>query len=257
MHLIFLAMFVFVLSPPFNSIVEYYYTLRLNFKNTTFVIKNIISSLANFLSILLLYLLTMKFKKRNVYAFFGFHFLSLALLLVVFATDAPEYIDMDTVMSLVFTFWFDFTYQLIYITLLSILTLFSPRHIEGSIVSIIDFVLGGGIQLSTYATRKLIKMLKVEIDNNYDNVGWLIAIHVLIKLISTIIFIFYKVPDNVKISDAVDHVGSRARIETDLLGIDTDSMFDSFVEAKDDKIDNLRSSIKLHQSRKSSHLLNE
>ena len=147
-------------------------------------------------------------------------------------------------------FCFDFSYQLIYITLLSILTLFSPRHIEGSIVSIIDFVLGGGIQISFFATRHLIKLLNVEITNNYENLSVLIIIHIIVKLSSVIIFIFYKVPENVKIHDAVDHVGSHALIETDLLGIESDSILDSFVEAEDDKIDILRSSIKLqHENR--------
>ena len=245
LYIIFLAMFVFVLSPPFDDTIEYYYAYKLEFENEMFVIKDALSSLADLSAVFFMFFMTFKFSKCKVFLNYTAHLLTIFLLYIVLADEYLESTKLDTLVTYLFTFLFDFSYQLIYFTLLSILTVFSIERVEGSIVSIIDFVLGGGYQASYLIARKLIKSFDIGVHNDFKNMGGLVVIHVLIKIVSLFIFFCYTAPKNINIKALVgrrDDIGMK--IGMDLIGLPEHPGYGSMIELDDTKISDARVSIR-------------
>ncbi len=174
---------------------EYYYGHFLNFSNGTYTLKNFAANLSVFLSVLfIIFVIGNKIKKEFLVLSFLILLLTTFFYLKIIYTKEEKYQDENTIWVFLITIFYNFFFELLFFSIISLLTLLCPNNIEATFIGIIDLVNDVGYQLSSVFSNIFIRLLKLDPVNNYQNLQILVVLHILFLFIPLFLVINFKFP---------------------------------------------------------------
>lgn len=190
-----LILFFMRASPEIDSSMEFFYGHFLNFSNGDYSIKNFIANFSLFLSIIfLIYCVGNKLKKKYIIVSFLIVILTTCFLLKIVFTKDEKFIMENTIFAYFITFFYNFFIEFVSLSILAILTMFCPKFVEATFISLIDFIIDLGYHVSSLLSNVFIRILDLDIENHYQQLEVLLYIHIGCLFIPLIFIIFFRIP---------------------------------------------------------------